>query len=110
MKVRLEDIVRRYGISASDGFLPENDPIERLPDPYYEPWEALVLNLPEHLHNDQARTRIDQLPALDTDRLVFPTEWRRAYTILAFLTHAYIWGGEIPSEVHFPAISCLDPC
>lgn len=105
MKERLENILQRYGVSASNGFLPESDPIERLPDLYYEPWELLVSKLPELIQKDQARARIDQLAVLNTERLVSQTEWRRAYVILAFLTHAYIWSGEMPSEVHIPAQS-----
>ena len=99
MRERPLDLLRRYGISASDGFLPESVPIEQLPDPYYEPWEALVADLPELIQNDQVRSKIDELPVLETERLLAEEEWRRAYGILAFLTHAYIWGGEIPSEV-----------
>ncbi|KAI4121843.1 MAG: hypothetical protein LQ338_006141 [Usnochroma carphineum] len=38
---RLED----YGISPEYGFLPSELPLEVLPDPYYNRWEAIVANL-----------------------------------------------------------------
>ena len=38
---RLED----YDVSAENGFLPTEVPLERLPNPYYKPWEAIVKNL-----------------------------------------------------------------
>ncbi|KAL8841510.1 MAG: hypothetical protein Q9170_000893 [Blastenia crenularia] len=38
---RLED----YGISPEYGFLPMELPLEVLPDPYYNQWEAIVANL-----------------------------------------------------------------
>lgn len=42
---------------------------------------------------------VDRLPVLSTDFLYTEAEWRRAYLVLAFMSHAYIWGGDIPSEV-----------
>jgi indoleamine 2,3-dioxygenase len=35
---RLED----YDISPLTGFLPSTPPLQRLPNPYYEPWETLI--------------------------------------------------------------------
>ena len=99
MKERSVDVLRRYGISASNGFLPAHVPIERLPDPYYEPWERLAADLPNLIQNDQIRNRINGLPVLHTERLLDEVEWRRAYSVLGFLTHAYLWGGETPSDV-----------
>ena len=34
-----------YDISPTHGFLPDEVPLERLPDPYYLKWENIVSNL-----------------------------------------------------------------
>lgn len=99
MRERPEDLLRRYGISAKNGFLSDIAPLRRLSDAYYTPWEAIVAQLPDLLANTEARSRIDGLPVLTTARLRLEAEWRRAYVLLGFLAHAYIWGGERPSEV-----------
>lgn len=101
MRERNEDILHRYGISARNGFLPDSVPLSQLSDPYYSPWEELVKELPDLLESREARNKIDALPVLQTTRLKLEAEWRRAYVILGFLTHAYIWGGEQPSEVGY---------
>ncbi|KIW67626.1 hypothetical protein PV04_06863 [Phialophora macrospora] len=98
MRERLEDVLQRHGISPRKGFLPDDDPLQRLWDSYYSPWEDLVADLPRLLSGERARSEIDGLPILDPDRLNSQAEWRRAYVVLGFLTHAYIWGGEEPSE------------
>lgn len=99
MRERPEEFVSRYGISARNGFLPDAAPLSRLPDPYYAPWEELIQNLPDLLSTSQLKSKVDCLPVLDVTRLELDAEWQRAYVILGFLTHAYIWGGEQPSEV-----------
>jgi len=102
------EFIRRYGISATDGFLPNTAPLQRLPDLYYQPWETMVEILPELIRSDAARTKIDHLPILGTDKLHTDAEWRRAYAVLGFLTHAYIWGGERPAEVGPEVIALSD--
>ncbi|EAQ88783.1 hypothetical protein CHGG_05402 [Chaetomium globosum CBS 148.51] len=83
---------------TSNGFLPEEPPLRRLPDPYYAPWESLVETLSISIAEQTLRQQIDRLPVLSTDRLTTEPEWRRACVVLAFLTHGYIWGGETASE------------
>ncbi|OAP54273.1 hypothetical protein AYL99_11374 [Fonsecaea erecta] len=97
--------IQRYGISAQYGFLPDTAPLQRLPDLYYQPWETLADTLPGLIASDAARTKIDQLPILETDYLDTDLEWRRAYAVLGFLTHAYIWGGDRPAERLPPQLS-----
>lgn len=98
---RLED----YHVSAVNGFLPTESPLEILPDPYYRPWENVLRNLQPLILSKRLRGLIDDLPVLSTDFLKSSQEWRRAYMILAFLSHAYIWGGDIPCERVPPPIS-----
>jgi len=88
-----------YGISPGNGFLPTELPLELLPDPYYNKWEAIVANLQALLLSRRLRGVVDRLPVLSTSRLKHVSEWRRAYMLLAFMSHAYIWGGDKPQEV-----------
>jgi indoleamine 2,3-dioxygenase len=88
-----------YGISPDYGFLPSELPLERLPDPYYNKWEAVVANLQGLILSKRLRGVIDRLPVLSTAGLEHDAEWRRAYMMLAFMAHGYIWGGNTPSEV-----------
>lgn len=94
-----------YGISQLNGFLPMELPLEVLPDPYYNRWEAIASNLQALILSRRLRGVIDGLPVLSTSRLQHPAEWRRAYSILSFMSHAYIWGGDKPEERVPPPIS-----
>ncbi|CUS14078.1 unnamed protein product [Tuber aestivum] len=98
---RLED----YGLSANYGFLPEHPPLARLEDPYYAPWEALLEILETLIKTQKVREWVNALPVLTPDRLVSEAEQRRAYMMLAFMSHAYIWGGIDACEWLPPAIS-----
>ena len=88
-----------YGVSQYYGFLPNELPLEILPDPYYKRWEYVVSNLQALLLSKRLRHTIDNLPIVTASRLRTPAEWRRAYVLLSFMTHAYIWGGDRPEEV-----------
>lgn len=98
---RLED----YSISATTGFLPDVPPLAALRDPYYTPWETAVSNLQSLLLSRKIRHVIDRLPVLSTARLETDSEWRRAYVILSFLSHSYVWGDRTPSEILPSSIS-----
>lgn len=92
-------VLSDYGISPKYGFLPAELPLERLPDPYYNKWEAIVANLQGLILSKRLRGVIDRLPVLSTAGLEHDSEWRRAYSLLCFMAHGYIWAGDIPSEV-----------
>ena len=98
---RLQD----YDVSDVNGFLPTDPPLEILPDPYYRPWENVIRNLQPLILTKRLRHLIDDLPVLSTDFLRTDEEWRRAYMILGFVSHAYIWGGDVPCERVPPSIS-----
>ncbi|EPS43295.1 hypothetical protein H072_2722 [Dactylellina haptotyla CBS 200.50] len=98
---RLED----YSISATTGFLPDIAPLTTLEDLYYAPWETAVSNLQPLLLSKKIRTVVEKLPVLSTERLKTEPEWRRAYVILSFLSHSYIWGDKTPSETLPPSLS-----
>ncbi|TDZ38569.1 Indoleamine 2,3-dioxygenase [Colletotrichum trifolii] len=94
-----------YGISPSRGFLPDVLPLTRLPDPYYNKWEAVVANLQALVLSRRLRSVVDRLPVLSTIGLEHDAEWRRAYSLLCFITHAYVWGGSEPCDRLPPAIT-----
>jgi indoleamine 2,3-dioxygenase len=98
---QLED----YGVSPETGFLPIELPLQCLPHPVYERWERIINNFQSLLLSKRLRAIIDRLPVIPTSHLETEPEWRRAYSILSFLAHGYIWGGEKPSEVSLPHVN-----
>lgn len=94
---RLADL-KEFNITRN-AFLPADSPSTLLSDSYYEPWELVARHLAELIDNGGIRDVVVQLPLLKTDRLVSEADWRRAYVILAYITHAYVWGGDEAEEV-----------
>ena len=94
-----------YGLSETRGFLPDTLPLPRLPDPYYNKWEDIVANLQALILCGRIRPVVDKLSVYSVAGLESDAEWRRAYSLLCFLAHAYIWGGDQPSDRLPPAIS-----
>lgn len=89
----------RYDITEN-GFLPSEDPLVSLSDPYYKPWEKLVSQLPRLVNNGLICEEVKHLPLLSTTLLRDDEkEWRRAYVVLALITHTYIWSGHEPAQV-----------
>jgi indoleamine 2,3-dioxygenase len=84
---------------TENGFLPVQRPLSRLSNSYYQQWEAIASNLPHLIEGDLIRKRVRELPVLSTAKLHLEEDWRRAYVVLAFLAHAFIWGGDRPAEV-----------
>ncbi|KAL3430781.1 Indoleamine 2,3-dioxygenase [Aspergillus tetrazonus] len=97
--------LEEYEFSVQTGFLPETPPLRCLPDTYYAPWETVAQDLAASIQNGTIRQAVESLPVLNTTKLRTKPEWRRAYVVLSYLTHAYVWGGEIPKEVLPPVIS-----
>ncbi|KAK9241176.1 Indoleamine 2,3-dioxygenase [Lipomyces kononenkoae] len=100
-----------YDVSLDTGFVPEVLPLTRLSNPYYDAWEATAANLQFLIMTRQIRTVIDSpsFPVLSISRLLSISERRRAYSILGFLAHAYIWAGpaasdELPEAVARPLV------
>ncbi|KAK9771410.1 putative Zn(2)-C6 fungal-type domain-containing protein [Seiridium cardinale] len=99
-----ESIARTYDVTRN-GFLPSAAPVRQLADPYYSTWELVAQNLPDLLKSQRLRHVVDGCQVLSTEKLRSEGEWRRAYAILVFLMHGYIWGGETPSEILPPQIT-----
>lgn len=88
-----------YDVSLRVGFLPEQTPCDALSDPYYAPWQDIAKNLQNLLMCRRLRTMVDNLPVLACDRIQTTAQLRKAYSILSFICHAYIWGEESPAQV-----------
>ncbi|KAJ4376175.1 tryptophan 2,3- dioxygenase [Neocucurbitaria cava] len=94
-----------YEVSPLNGFLPDEIPLDILPDRYYQPWETIVRSFQSLILAKRLRRIVDALPVLETDLLLTEAEWRRAYSILGFIAHGYIWGGDRPADIVPPSIS-----
>jgi indoleamine 2,3-dioxygenase len=99
--------LENFRVSYETGFLPvdlnkqRKLPLKRLSDPYYSPWDTIVSDLPRLIKTGKIRAEVLGLPVLCVKNLKDEAEWQRAYLVLAFLTHAYVWGGEKAEEVNF---------
>ncbi|KAL7750330.1 tryptophan 2,3- dioxygenase [Sorochytrium milnesiophthora] len=88
-----EAILRAYDISPETGFLPEQEPLRRLPHAYYAPWEEIVDSLSPMMMNGLLRAHVEEsLPVLSLEHLASDAEWRRAFFVLALISHGFIWG------------------
>lgn len=87
----------QYDFHPRHGFLPDPDPLERLPEPFAA-WEALGRDLPKLLVADQVRPRLQGMPVFPTAALGGSREWERAMVLLSYLGHAYVWGGGKAAE------------
>ena len=101
-----------FKISLERGFLPENDPIQRLDVALkekmkghrdaktsslleaFEAMETVAANLPELIGagGSTFRPPIRSLPEVDPSILTTHRELRRALLVLSCLAHAYVWG------------------
>jgi indoleamine 2,3-dioxygenase len=97
----LNIVLEDFGVSLQNGFLPDDMPLWQLPNSYYESWESIVGQIPSLLRTKRLRTEVDSLPVLSPSKLEAENEWQRAYLLLSFMTHAYIWGGDRPSEARY---------
>ena len=79
----------RYAIHSARGFLPEEDPLTRLPS-QFAPWDELGADLPKLLATEKLQRAIERLPILDATDLT-GSALRRAMLILSFLGHGYVW-------------------
>src|SRR5580693_8491943 len=84
------------------GFLPPQDPLARLTDPF-DAWEELAQHLPKILVSDQIRARIADLPPFPVEAIGDSRERERAMLLLSYLGHAYVWGGSRPALI-LPAV------
>jgi indoleamine 2,3-dioxygenase len=86
---------------TENAFLPSTSPLTCLNNEYYAPWESIAQHLPSLIRQRALRRKAVQLPILTVEKLTSEPEWRRAHTLLIFIAHAYIWGGDEPEEVGY---------
>lgn len=101
-KMRPLPVLEKYCISPHHGFLDDRLPLTRLSSKKYIKWEEIVAELPSLLQEgSKVRSVIDGLDVLDLDDTILGDvrELRRAYSILGFMAHAYIWASGTPRDV-----------
>ncbi|OLL24918.1 Indoleamine 2,3-dioxygenase [Neolecta irregularis DAH-3] len=84
-------VLENYGL-YSNGFLPASPPLARLINSYYDPWESVMSKFNALLLARRLQGVIEELPVLSTQCLVTLPERQRAFMLLGFLAHGYIWG------------------
>lgn len=96
----ITNILGKYNVDPDTGFLPNKDPLQRLPYARYHLWEDLADDLPKLLgvRMGQVRAPLRRLPPLNTDKLSSDEDLRRAHLLLSLFAHAYVWGGSEPMD------------
>jgi indoleamine 2,3-dioxygenase len=84
-----------YDVSRTRGFVPDPDPLDRLPEAY-KPWDDAIAALPDLIRKREARRYVASIPELDISGLHSEGEYERAMVILSSLTMAHVWAGETP--------------
>ncbi len=98
----VSEILANYDVSLKRGFLPDPDPLCRLPA-QWAAWDELARAIPELLQNGMLRNEVDRMPLIE-DIPETISELRLAAVDLGFLANAYVhasWETE-PSH-HMPA-------
>ncbi len=85
-------------LDSDRGFLPLQDPLTRLPQPFDE-WENVALCLPKLLASDRLRRTIEELPPFPWKAISNDRERERAMVLLSYLGHAYVWGEDKPAQI-----------
>lgn len=101
-------LLEQYNVSPVTGFLPEETQV-MLPE-VYAPWLFIAGNLSRLIKHQKLRERVDSMPVLSVDKMHSLTEQRRAYSILAFMAHAYVWSppapcDKLPAQISEPLIT-----
>ncbi|OLY82009.1 Indoleamine 2,3-dioxygenase [Smittium mucronatum] len=99
-----------YDVNLINGFVPLEEPIARLSDSYYKPWEDLANEVVSLQMAGIYRQRALKLPVLSTHRLTNLREYQRACVLLSFLSHAYIWGYNQQAEDTLPPCLAIPWC
>ncbi|KAF9112101.1 hypothetical protein BGX27_003983 [Mortierella sp. AM989] len=94
--------LEEYDVSPVTGFVPYPQPLVRLTLPYYQPWEEIMDQLNHLIDSRLLRSRVNQMPLLEVDRLETRREKQRAYTLLSILAHSYVWGSGLDIAQSIP--------
>jgi len=82
--------LEKYNISGNRGFLPLTDPISSLSSSF-QAWEAIAARLPDLIRAKTVREAVERLPTFPTDEFSNEEEWWRAFCLLTFVAHSYVW-------------------
>lgn len=83
------------------GFLPHEDPLPRLPEPFGE-WEQTGGVLPKLALTRHIRPTIEDLPPFPGHRLKTLAEHERAMSLLSFLANMYVFAPDHPVATAIP--------
>jgi indoleamine 2,3-dioxygenase len=82
----------------SHGFLPNMDPLQRLPDAFHD-WEAVAANMPKLIEKPSLRLIIEDLDEFNVGELENGHDVERAMVVLSYLAHSYVWAeGQEPAQ------------
>ncbi|KAG0260200.1 hypothetical protein BG011_002077 [Mortierella polycephala] len=95
-------VLENYDVSSRNGFVPFPQPLPRLTQAYYQPWEEIMDQLNSLMDSRQLRSRVDQLPLLNIGQLKTGPEQKRAYTLLCIMAHSYVWGSGLDIAQSIP--------
>jgi indoleamine 2,3-dioxygenase len=92
-----------FGLSETRGFLPHEDPLLKLPQSEFAPWEELAQGLPKYMAALSVRRAVNAMPDFPVSLIASDQQLKRAMMILSFIGHAYVYG-ERPVADRLPAI------
>ncbi|OKL60566.1 hypothetical protein UA08_03942 [Talaromyces atroroseus] len=94
-----------YDVSPRTGFLREIVSCESHLHPYFHPWYfhpwiRVTRDLQSLIKDNRIRSVVDGLLVLSRERLETTSQRKKAYSMLGFICHAYIWGGQEPADLY----------
>lgn len=78
-------------LDPTRGFLPEQDPLVALPEPFHV-YDELARALPRLIPAGRVREALGSLPRLDISTIHHDAALRRAMMLFSYFGHAYVWG------------------
>jgi len=85
----------------SRGFLPADDPLVRLAEPFRE-WEEVARDLSKLALSTSLRPTLEHLPPFPVTELRTPREYERAMTMLSFMANLYVFAPDHPLVTRIP--------
>lgn len=90
--------IEDYGLSRTLGFLSDTPPLTSFSDINFSSCDDLIKHFPYLLASKTLRNEVRKLPELDVQLLSTDAGKHRAYVVLAFLVHGYVWM-DLPHDV-----------
>ena len=82
--------IYNYEVSPTFGFLPPHPPLRSLPT-QYKHWDELASHLSTSIAHKALRFEVDSLPIISSSKLTSLEQLHRAFVVLGFLIHGYVW-------------------